>query len=192
MSVLVWRPGIRRDGDCRLYFIEDVEKEYELRRGVSRAASWPDDAHAVFSDNYPKDIALSDSPDGTLTVLASPRLREELVAKGVKNCEFLPLALINHKGRVATRDYCVVHPLEVVDCIDLQASGAVFNHVDWEVLMSCTRLVLKHDAIPEDLQLFRPLHWPQIALIKRSLADHLLAQGFTGLRFIEPLDYTGD
>src|SRR5688572_14376658 len=115
MVALVWRPGIRRDGDARLREIDGIEDDYQLRYGISRAAGWPDDAYCVFDWDFPKDIALSDSPGGTGVILASPRLTEALLAKDLHNVELLPVTIINHKGRVAARHYHVVHPLEVID-----------------------------------------------------------------------------
>jgi hypothetical protein len=191
MPALVWRPGIKREGDCRLRHLAGVEDAFELRYGISRAAGWPDDAHCEFDPDYPKDVALSDSPDGAGVILASGRLKDALVAQGARNTELLPVTLINHKGRVAARDYHIVHPLEIVDCIDLAASAAEWNAIDDDVLTACAQLVLKPQAIPDDLLLFRPRFWPKLVLIRRRLADHLLGQGFTGLRFIEPADYTG-
>jgi hypothetical protein len=190
MPALVWRPGIRRDGDCRLRKLH-VDDSWKLLYGVSRAGDWPDDASVAMDPEVPKDVALSDSPSGAGVVIVSARVKKVLDELGLTQCELLPVSLINHRGRIASRDYFVVNPLRVCDCIDLQASGTEWNPVDKTALTGVTSLALDRGAIAAGFDIFRPRHWPMKILLRRDLADRLAGEGFSAMNFIEPASYTG-
>jgi len=171
--------------------VENVDQLWQLGYAIPRSLGWPDDAYAEMDPNYPKDVALTDCLSGSTLLVASGRTRELLPHQPSDNVEFLPVTIVNHKGRVASRDYYVVHPLTVVECIDAPASGAVFSAIDPETIVCCDALVLNHDEIPPELELFRPKYWPDIVLIRQTLADRLVAAGLTGLNFWPLDEYTG-
>ncbi len=191
MAGLVWRPGVRREGDCRIRGIEGVDDSFELFYGVSRAAGWPSDACCRMDPEWPKDIALSDSPDGALVVVISGRVRSMLDELRVNNCELLPITIRNHKQRVAARDYFIVNPLDICECIDTKRSGAKWNTLNPSVLYGCTALVIRWESVPEHYAIFRLKHWPNVVVVRQRVADTLMAAGFSGLNFIDPIQYTG-
>ncbi|EYF06841.1 imm11 family protein [Chondromyces apiculatus] len=191
MSFLLWRPGRSTDGICKILEIEGVEKSFELAEGVSRATGWPDDAQCQMDPNRPKDIALADSLLGAKLVVVSAKVKRALDDAHSKNVEFLPIKIINHKGRVASDEYFVLNPLEICDCIDVQQSNVEWNDLDPEAICACDALILKESAVPESLSVFRLKHWKNLIVIRRSLAESMLSQGLTGLNFLEPEEYMG-
>src|SRR5712691_8714720 len=121
----------------------EIDDDYELRAGVSRAKGWPKDITARMSKKFPKDVDLSDVIHGATLVIVSKRLKEVLDKQKVPKVEYLPIGILNHKGRVASKDYFVLNPLAIVDCIDFDKSGVEWNPVDKEKIMGCKGLVLK-------------------------------------------------
>lgn len=179
------------DGFCKVKGVSKVPDAFEINDGVSRLEGWPGDACCEMSPKFPKDIELADSIAGAKFIVISGRVKAALEAGGARNVEYLPLKIINHKGRVASEDYSLLNPLEVIDCIDKAASVVEEDTLNDGMIDGVQSLVLREEAIPEDMHLFRTKFWSGRILIRRRLADELTAAGFTGLNFIEPRDYTG-
>lgn len=191
MPALIFRPGLRRDGDCKLRPIEGVDDAFELHEGLARAGSWSPLAVARMDPDYPKDIALSDSLAGAGVLIVSPRVRAVVEPFSGAGVEWLPVTIVNHKGRVAASDYAVLNPLVIRDCIDLDRSGVKWNTISPDDIYGCASLVLKPAAIEESLMVLRPKHWEDLVLVRRQVAAALVSAGLTGLHLVEPGDYTG-
>jgi hypothetical protein len=173
---------------CTLGPLENVEDEFELKRGVSRGADFPSDASFAMDPAYPKDIQLADNIynlEGLPVV--SKALADFVEAREPKETEFLPVTIINHKGRVASDEYRIINPFGTVDCIDREASDIEWNEIEKDLISSCFGLVLDEGRVDFDRLLFRPRYMPTIVLVRGDLADEIGAQGFTGLRFT-PVD----
>src|SRR5689334_17546921 len=127
MDYVVWRWSAEGNS-CMLVPPERIDRDWELYEGVPRAAGFPGDALFRMSDDHPRDMGLVDSLAniGTL-VVASRRLKEHFEGKALKNVEYLPVTIINHKGRIASRDYFIVHPIVPQDCLDVQRSGPAYS-----------------------------------------------------------------
>lgn len=178
-------------GICTLEEIENVERDYEASRGVARANDWPDDALMRMNRNQKKDVGLADVLFAPGHRVVSKRLREAIEAAGEPTVEFLPITIMNHKDRVASRDYAVMNPLRIVDCIDVAASRVRWNAIDPSMISSVAALVLVPSAVPPAARVFRPKSWQSRVLIRKDLADELTAKGFTGMYFRDPLDFRG-
>ena len=187
----VWRPGLMRDGFCKLNGLQNVPKTFKLLNGDSRAADWPDNASAAMSPNFPKDIGLLDTIYGAGFLVLSPRTKQLVDEENLRNLEWLPVSIVDHKGRTVPESYSILNPREFVDCIDAVASQARFNPLKPTQLNGCVQLVLREDAIPADVYVFRPSTWPQIVIIRRELGDKMVAAGLTGLDLREPAEYDG-
>ena len=144
------------------------------------------------SPRYSRDIELSDNLYGGNYPVISKRLREALEASSAgTKMEYLPVTVVNHKGRVASKDYSLVNPLDVVDCIDADRSGIKWNALDENDISSCDRLVLRDDKVAPSISVFRPRFMLSAYLMRRSVAERLTGTGFTGLSFTEPEEYRG-
>jgi hypothetical protein len=190
MSFLLWRDAYE-EGFCKINAPQGVEKVFQLNKGMSRAEGWPEDAYCEMSANYPKDIQLNDNLYGTNYTVVSLRLRQEVEKAAVANVEFLPIKILNHKKRVASKDYFLMNPLTVCDCIDVKKSGVVWNAIAKDLISRCNSLVLRDDQVPADCKMFRPKFWTSLILVRTELADQLSAAGLVGLVLRKPASYKG-
>ncbi len=188
---LVWRPGLMKDGICKLKDLTGVPKSHQIDDGVPRATGWPDEAQARMDPDFPKDIGLADNLYGATFLVVSGKLKAFLEPENAGNIEFLPMKIMNHKGRVASEDYFVVNPLDIVDCIDKDASMVELDTLHKDMISTCAMLVLKEDQIPKKLKVFRGKFWSGLIIIRRELAQKMESAGLTCLNFIEPEEYNG-
>ena len=180
-----------QEGFCVVKPPSGIKKAYQLDTGVSRAEGWPSDVACQMSPDYPKDIELSDNLFGARLAVVSGRIQAALVGENVNHVEFLPLTILNHKGRVAATDYSIMNPLDICDCIDMEQSEVTRNPVDGESIMSCKRLVFRDDSIPPKWKVFRPKFATARILIRADIVKTLEAIGCSGIVGMDPLQYTG-
>lgn len=101
--------------------------------------------------------------------------------------EFLPLAIINHKGRVASRDYFLVNPVGTLDCLDYKKS-AVDRMKDGRVI-GVDKFVLSKKKIAWEPALFRPLEAPTEYIINGKITTAFKESGFPDRNvFVESLE----
>jgi len=190
MSFARWSSDYRK-GFSVILQPKEVEDDFELLEGVSRLEDWPDDVIVPMDPDFPKDLQLGDNLYGIDLAVVSAPLKDDLLSRGCKRVEFLPVKIVNHKGRVENPVFFIMNPLEVVDCIDIEASGVDWNPLDEVDILGCQGLVLRWDAVPADLKIFRPKHWKDLILVHEELVGSLKATGFSGLVFPEAEGYTG-
>lgn len=182
------------EGWCTLLRPEPYEDLFELDYGVALAERWPADSSSAMDPDRRKDLQLADSVRCPYARTVSTRLRAAIEAAGESRLEWLPLTILNHKGRVAARDYWIANPPYVIDCIDLDTSNARWAGKMLDAddpFAACDRLVLRPEVVPAAVQVFRPRFKPNLLLMRRSLAEALAGSGCTGLAFSEPDDYRG-
>ncbi len=159
--------------------------------GARLADKWPEDVSFTMSPRYPKDIKLSDNLYGGNYRVVSTRLKEALEPlAGNSNIEFLPVSILNHKERVASKEYFIINPVDVFDCIDQKKAQVVWNAIDESVISSVKELALKKDVIPKDSMVFRPKYMSKTIVVRDQVVDQLSADGLSGLVFVEPSEFT--
>jgi hypothetical protein len=119
-------------------------------------------------------------------LLASPRLGAFLREQALPDVEFLPVSILDHKGRVASPDYAIVHCCHVVDCVDQEKSEFEWDGLE-KPTMTVTRMVLKAAALGENEKLMRPQYVPGKVLYRADLREALNQQRFSGLAFSRSL-----
>ncbi len=190
MDFLLWRSQLK-EGFCVIK-PPNIEDIWELNDGISRISDFPADVSCRMNPKFPRDIQLSDNLYGARVPVISRKLKELLGKEVLHNkVEYLPVQIINHKGRVASKDYFILHPLDVCDCIDVEKSGVGWNQITSNQISSCNSFVLKDEAIPDEYKLFRPKYWGKNILVRRDLVDTLNTAGLTGLVFRDTAGYTG-
>ncbi len=186
IDYVVW-DSTPRGGYASVTQVKHVSRAYELARGVSRAKGFPSDAVFHMNPAHPKDVLLADSVygmgDGVM--LVSAKLRALLEAVNPPDMEYLPVALLNHKGAVASDSYVIANSYHVVEVLDLEAMNAKMNALNPDVIFTCDRLVLQKGKLPELPSIFRPKHLEERILITRKLADQMVKEGMTGVYFWE-------
>ncbi len=183
MDYLVWEEEAS-DVFCTLNYLLNVEKDYELYEGISRINSFPSDACFHMYKDKPKAIKLSDNIENITDVpVISQKLMEFVKSYKPKSVEFLPVTIFNHKGRVASKNYFIMNPLIVQDCIDLEKSK-----VKWwtkDSIVSWKKLILDTKQIDNTLLLFRAKYHPITIFIRRDFANAIEKEDFTGIEFDE-------
>lgn len=175
---------------CVLKGLSGVEDEWELDEGVPRLATLTSPASLRMDPERPYHTILEDNVANIHNLLVvSDRLKRFLEQRGLGSVEYLPAVLVDHKGRDVRREYFIVHPIEPVEALDLAASGAAWSEIDPESIDTVEHLVVDETKVDPGRGLFRLRHFHDVTLIRRDLAEALVQEGFTGLRWVELSDY---
>lgn len=175
---------------CVLDDIEGFEDDYKLRKGESVAEDWGDDVLFRMAPDFKKQIKLSDHLTNLDSVIvASERLQRLLKDSEVPNVEYLPVTIVNHKKKVASEEYCLVHPVGAQDCIDVAKSEIEWNEIDADDIDSADLLVLDESKIDARVVLFRVKGLTDAIFCARDLMEEMLDAGFTGISSLELSDY---
>jgi hypothetical protein len=190
MNWMIWMSE-EPPGHCTLdpVYIPTTRK---LNAGEPVAGEFPTDIQYSMSDRFPDDLLLSDNFKVAGQVVVSGTLKSHLTSiLPDHRIEYLPVEILNHKQRVASADYFIVHSLDVVDCIDIDKSKVEWNPLNTTKILSAEGLVIDTVAISSHLRLFRPKHWGENIIVDSELVEELQRARFTGLRFIPVDGFTG-
>jgi hypothetical protein len=180
-----WDVGDRFAVLTRLKNVADI---WQLAKGIPRAKGFPKDALFEMDPKFSKFVALADNIDNVdRALVVSKRLKEFIEARKPADVEYLRVSIIDHKGKAASDEYFVVHPVCVVDCIDQQRSVLRWNAIDKEKISAADRIVLKQDAVDGKHLLFRPKHLEHYVMVSPELAQAIEEEGFSGIQ-MTPLD----
>jgi hypothetical protein len=187
---MVWRAGRPVPGVCLLGPLEGVPDDFELLEGIPRAGGWPGAARCAMDPRTPRDIRLADGLYGDRRIVVSPKVQALVRAESRDRIELLPIGIVDHKGRFAAKDYAIVNPLDVVDCIDQASSRVRWNAIDPKSIYACDALHLVESAVPKERKVFRLEGWRNVVVVRRELAEKL-SRDTVGLHFVDPATYTG-
>lgn len=178
------------DGACVLKDISGMDQQYRLNDGTPLAREFPANVSFHMDPDYPTDLLLVDNLlNADMLIVASARLKEFLEARDLEKIEYLPVHIIDHKGREASNGYFIVHPLEPVTCVDENASVFERDLLMPDAYSSFERLVIDESRIPPGRQIFRLNGFWDLTLVRRDLAEALDQEGFSGLGWLELSDY---
>lgn len=119
-------------------------------------------------------------------VVIGKRLSEFVRNLKEPSVQLLPVKIHDHKGRVASRDFNIVHTTRLVDCLDPEASKAVWNPMDPGQMMSWRKLTLRrgnHD-FPK---IFRLKQIPSYIFVREDTAEAIEELGLKE-PYMTPLD----
>lgn len=186
---LIWT-AVPEGNACLLWPPENIDRHWEIHDGLPRADGFPLDALFRMSKDHRRSIALLDSAMNLADhTVVSAKLKDFLASKCLKNVEFLPVSILNHKGRIASRDYFIVHPILPQDCLDIEKSGVHYNHIIPTFISFVDQITLDLGRLDPEVRLFRIKNFGIPVFVERTLANEILDSGFTGLTFIEPEDF---
>jgi hypothetical protein len=187
MGLVVWFSSAPL-GFCSLTALQNVDKSWELKFGISRSDGFPITARFDMDPSHPKAIKLADCIyNANALAVISQALKEFIESRQPPRTEFLPVSIYNHKKRLASDSYFILNPLSLPDCIDMKKSKITWNKIKKDLIAFCKKLVLEPSAIDPDLLLLRPKFLPSVILVREDLAEAIGKQGFTGVKFI-PID----
>jgi hypothetical protein len=156
-----------------------------MARGDSLAAKYPENQYSVellLDDDWPglKLPSLIGNA-GNLIVLhkdVASYIRDNFRLGPV---ETFALTLLNHKGRVHSRDFVFFSPLGTRDCLDLERSE-IRRWTDGSI-QNVPRIVLDLQKLVDAPDVFRIRESPADVLFSEELIAGLAAKGFTNFRF---------
>ncbi len=183
---LIWAAHLdRKKNYCVLEDLDNVDDDFELKKGIPRQHDFPDNAVYNMDPEYPRNVVLADNLFNiNRMIVASGVLKRFVEERSPANMEYLPVTIMNHKGRVASRDYFILHPVHPQDGLDADASGAVWSDFIDDEIDEVERLVIDASKIPREIQLLRLKYYPDPILVRRNLAEAISNEGFTGIRWI--------
>jgi len=102
-------------------------KTWKLHKGVEIGADYPKGARVYMSDDEPG-IQLPDLIGNTCSMLlVSRKFQESIRQVNQGPTEYLPVAIYNHKKRLASADYFIINPLGTYDCLDVEKSDIDYH-----------------------------------------------------------------
>lgn len=179
----VWQATVAR-GDCTVTSLQNFGEAFAIRDAVRCADRFPDDAFFAMNPENPKDINLPDQVYNHERLLVVGQPLRSLIEEIGGEIEFLPVAIRDHKGHVASRDYWIVNPLTTLDCLDVGASDLTVNAID-QSFSGCDALAFIDDRVPAGATLFRPSRFLTPIVCRENIAERVMARGFSGVRFVE-------
>jgi hypothetical protein len=175
---------------CVLDELAGLDKTSRLNHGVPLLAQFPENVSFHMHGDFPKNLLLVDNLlNSDQVIVASSRVKEFLEARAVPQVEYLPVRIIDHKRKVASKDYFIVHAVDPVDCIDTKKSAFKMSRINPQRFDRFERLVIDESRVPADRQLFRLKNFGDVTLARRDLADALKQAGFTGIGWVELSEY---
>jgi hypothetical protein len=183
---VVWKS--KRVGNaCLLEQIENVDNLLSLYTGGCFEGRLPANAQFRMSKDFKKDTGLIDDVKaGGNVKVCSARLVDFLRKQKLKNVEFLPVTILDHKGKVASKEYSVVNPFGLQDALDLEESEPDYNAIRPTDIDEVEQIVLDTSRIERGVKLFRLKGLTTPVLMEKGLADAITEEGFVGPLFLPP------
>ena len=159
-------------------------------RRSAGAATWPKNVTLTMDPEYPDDTLLVDNLINTdMLIVASGQLKEFLQTQALPMVEYLPVTILDHKGRAASSDYFIIHPIHPVDCLKLDEFDITWDVLNENCIDTIARLMIDESRIDPDRLMFRVKFLEGVILFRRDLAGAIDAMGFTGIEWVELDDY---
>jgi len=164
----------------------------DFYEAIPLSDSFPHGGTMSFSPDYPDHIRVFDFVTTTLSLpIVSGKVREVFGSLGVKRCEFLPVTLQDHKGRVASKEHCIVNVLDVQDIIDMERSDYQLSPFDESQIFRIKQLTVKTEGVDPRALLFRARTRMRELFIHPTLHEALVQAGVTGLKSVPAEGWNG-
>ncbi|MBU3002767.1 imm11 family protein [Paraglaciecola arctica] len=168
----------------------NIENKLSLLMGDSLASDMPENLQFSADPDYPNDLLMLDSFGNTESIIPiSPKLKHFLENKTIPNLEFIPVDMLDHKGRVLEQ-YYLLHSTEVIDAIDKTQTELEIDDLNDEMYESVEDLTLLDESIPQEIQIFRIKGLYNAICVSQSLAKEIDDNGFTGIYWQDISDYS--
>ena len=144
-------------------------KTWKLNRGVELEGNeYPQDAKIFMSDEEPG-VELPDLVPNTGNILiVSKRLKDGMTAANRGPVQYLPLAIYNHKKRLASSDYFIVNPIGPMDVLDTTASTIQYHEGQ---VVQVTKYVLDAKKMAQAPDIFRIKENPEACVVSERVVD---------------------
>lgn len=187
MEFLVW-DTVPLGNACLLDPIRQAAPERKLLRGISYDGRFPSEARFEMSKRHKKETALLDDVMNMDSVkVCSRRLVEFLKTRELRGVEYLPVTIFDHKGKVASSEYAIVHPVGPQPALDVEGCQPTYSNMIEGQIVRVQQLVIEPERVEAGLRLFRLDGFFYPVLVDRDLAMEIESAGFRGPAFT-PLD----
>jgi hypothetical protein len=160
------------------------EMGWMLVEGTRASGRHSPSASLGMTGHYPG-IKLSDNLRNTFGYwVISRAMKAVLEREAHTEIEFLPISIINHKGRRADGEFFIANPFAIEDCVDRSGSDVDESAMAPGFFGGIYRLALDTARIPPEARLFRLKQMPKVIIVRDDLRAALDAQGLTGLGYI--------
>ena len=162
-------------------------KDYEYSKGVSLVDRHPSgEASAMYYDPaYPERTKLNDFVDNLNGVLiANQKVVNILQKLGVNNVEYLPVWLMDHQDNLVSKDHVILNVLGGVEIIDMETSTYRMNALIEDQVDRIKNLIVKNDAIPVGVHIFRASKKQKLFFISDDLKQAFEKYNIKGYRAI--------
>jgi hypothetical protein len=170
--------------------IVNFDDTHHFMLGKSLAKTFPDNVKIRMSADMPRDNVLTDFLENSESLLVvSGRLKEFLEERKLKALEYLPVIILNHKGKPVKEPYFIANPFDHVDCLELKASQPRYSQVRKQSIDRIERFVLDPERIDPERELFKIKNLDGHTLVSRDLADAITKAKFTAIGWMKLEDY---
>ena len=150
-NYVIWHNRSRKN-ECQLRDFVGLDNTFPLTSGASLRDHFPNDTTFAMDADQPTHSKLTDSLGNTNRVIvASRRLADFFRQQGVPKVEYLPTTILNHKNRPIDEAYEIVHPVEPVDCLNLDGVAVRYSMILPNKIDELDRIVLFEDKIPAEI-----------------------------------------
>jgi hypothetical protein len=158
----------------------------DLSEGLRLRDEYPDglgETTHQLDDDHPG-LLLPDFIGNTDRMLiCSTSAKEVILAHDAGEVEVVPFTLLNHRGRVHSRDYVFVNPVGAVDCLNLPTCD-IFRHDDGSI-GSVDRFVVDVKKVESARDLFRPQESRGTYIFSEKLVSAIQEKKLTNFVFQE-------
>lgn len=163
---------------------DEIERNYKLKQGVRLGDTWRDDVTMRFSAHRPQGLHLTDYVDNSFSwLLVSPAFRQVSEQADTAALEYLPVRILNHKGRVASDQYYLANFTTLTEAIDRDHSDFREDRVREGKINKYERMALRAEVLENGPAMFRLAETPMLVLVREDLVAQMEAAGLTGMRF---------
>lgn len=157
-----------------------IERPWRLTEGVPIGTDLPPDTEFPMDPDYGD--MLTDFVLNTINVLiVSNKVRAIFKNEAVANIEYLPIVILDKKGRVKSEDFSVANLLGSVDCLDAENSVYEDDPLAEGQITNVQRLNILIEKVAKDIKLFRLKQKHTCFIIRDDLLKSLHDHGVTGL-----------
>ena len=195
MSFYVWEPAPSR-GACSLTGLQNVERQLviDLMRGYgSVQGRFPAGAEFHMDPQLKKNVKLEDhlvnNPQGLPVI--SAKFRDFLIQQDITNVEWLPVTIVDHQGKAVAKEYVIANVLEVVDCVDQDASDFTWNKLEADLIAGFVELVIDESRVPAGLRMFRMKYFPNKIIVDEALRDAIEGADLSACELLPVEEFTG-
>jgi hypothetical protein len=163
-----------------------MPKVHYPSKGIKMGEYYPDEMEFRMDDDFPGLVVPDYIKNAFGYFMVSGRLKKILEIYASIEIEFLRFTLINHKGRVASKDCFIANIIGAVNCEDEKNTVGRRSEMFPDRYDYIERLYLDVSKIDPALNLFRLSTAPsKILVIRSDLRALFLKEGITGVKYFE-------